>query len=276
MEGKKMLPLKYTLAILILVLFAIISGCVSDSDSNSSSMNPTIPATLTPTGTPSPTPRTQQEPIPVTTTFTQSPQITLTSNPANPTTQTTQRITSDDINTHFMDLAFGGGNSMIHKNIPWDISTGTAGKGDKELLEKFILEFNDVSQSGKISENLRDGTTGDLKIKFIPQEGMEDVASYDKIFKSNDIITAKISPEIIYINNNLKGDQRNHTLLRSLYYQLGVTGDTLTYSDSLFFYDENSNTKLTLIDKKALEVFFGTGVKNGMNVDDVKKVVYIK
>lgn len=175
-----------------------------------------------------------------------------------------------------MDLAFGRETSRISRMIPWEISTGTSSNSDRELLEKFILEFNDISQSGKISENLRDSTTGDLKIKFIPQDGMNDIADYDKIFKSGDIITAKIRSDTIYINHNLKGDMRNHTILRSVYYTMGVKGDTVTYPDSLFYYDDNTNTGLTLIDKKALELLFGGGLYNGMSVDDVKKVIYIK
>jgi hypothetical protein len=175
-----------------------------------------------------------------------------------------------------MDISFGD-NPWINKKIPWEISSGTAGDNDNDVIQGFILEFNDLSKSGKISENIRDGTTGDLKIKFISQEGMNDISSDVKTFKSNGITTAKIaSGNIIYINNNLKGDQRNHSILRSLYYALGVKGETLVYSDSLFFYEENHNTRLSFIDKKAIELLFGQGINNGMTVDDVKKIMYFK
>jgi hypothetical protein len=207
-------------------------------------------------------------------TVTQPQPETSTSTPA--VTQTTRQITSEDIKTHFMDISFGD-NPWINKKIPWEISSGTAGDNDNDVIQGFILEFNDLSKSGKISENIRDGTTGDLKIKFISQEGMNDISSDVKTFKFNGITTAKIdSGNIIYINNNLKGDQRNHSILRSLYYALGVKGETLVYSDSLFFYEENHNTRLSFIDKKAIELLFGQGINNGMTVDDVKKIMYFK
>lgn len=175
-----------------------------------------------------------------------------------------------------MDLAFGVDTLTINKNIPGVISTVTAGSGDKELIEKFILEFNDLSPSEKISENLKEGEMADLRIKFIPQDGMKDISSYDKVFKSNNVITSKIISDTLYINNNLKGEERNHTILRSLYFIAGVKGNTLTYPDSLFYAGDNNTTRLAPLDEKALELLFGRGIENGMSVDDVKQVIYIK
>lgn len=51
----------------------------------------------------------------------------------------------------------------------------------------------------------------------------------------------------------------------------GAKGFTFDYPDSLFYIEDNNNTKLTPLDKKALEILFGAGVKNGMNRDDIKK-----
>jgi hypothetical protein len=251
---------KYSIIVIgALVLVILTSGCVSGPSPFSPVVTPPVPPSTV---------------VPATIVYTTVPQVTPTL-PVTPS-PTIRPLTSDDIKTHFMDLAFGRETSRISRMIPWEISTGTSSNSDRELLERFILEFNDISRSGKISENLRDGTTGDLKIKFIPQDGMNDIADYDKIFKSGDIITAKIRSDTIYINHNLKGDMRNHTILRSVYYIMGVKGDTITYPDSLFYYDDNTNTRLTLIDKKALELLFGGGLYNGMSVDDVKKVIYIK
>ncbi len=253
---------KYSLVIGILFLIILITGCTSPGSQTTSNMlnltTPTQPSTVVTTT--------------VTTIITEVPQITSTA----PLTavQTPRAITSDDIKTHFMELAFGVETYRISKKIPYEISTGSASHSDKEVIQNFILEFNNLSKFDHISENIRDGTTGDLKIKFIPQEGMKDISG--KEFNSNGITTAKIGLDTIYINNNLKGDQRNHTILRSLYFVCGIKGDTFAYPDSLFYYDDNNNTRLTLIDKKAVEIFYGAGVYNGMSVDDIKKVIYLK
>lgn len=246
------------------LLFIVIStGCLSGSSTVIA--NPTIIATPPPAITPDTT-----NPS----TIFQTHQVT--SIPTMTVVQTSRQTISDEIKTHFMDIAFGD-NPRINRKIPWEISTGSAGDNDIELIQNFILEFNDISKSERISENMRDGATGDLKIKFISQEGMNDISSDLKTFKSNGVTTAKIdSGSTIYLNNNLKGDQRNHTILRSLYYALGVKGETLIYSDSLFFYEDTNNTGLTFIDKKAIEILFEQGLYNGMSVEDVKKVIYFE
>ena len=250
------------LCICLLIGITCFSGCTNSSSQTSSN----IPNLSTPTST--------FETTKTTTIITKVPQITSTT--ISITVQPPQAITSDDIKIHFMDLAFGVDALTINKFIPHEISIITSSDDDKELVEKFILEFNDLSKSGKISENLKEGEMAALRIKFIPQQGMKDISNYDKMFKSNDIITSKIIPNTIYVNNNLKGEQRNHTILRSLYFMVGVNGETLNYPDSLFYSDDNNNTKLSQIDKKALEILFGGAVYNGMIVDDVKKVIYIK
>jgi hypothetical protein len=71
---------------------------------------------------------------------------------------------------------------------------------------------------------------GDLKITFVPQEGLKSMNSTYKKFKSNDKITALFDSDtyILYINGNLVGDQRNHTLLRSLYDSVGANETHIT------------------------------------------------
>jgi hypothetical protein len=250
------------LCVCLLIGIAFSSGCTNSSSQTSSNVQNLSKPVSTSINTQ------------ITTIITEVPQVTLTTIPI--IVQTPRGITSDDVKTHFMDLAFGVGSSTINKNIPLEISSDSASNSDKELIEKFILEFNDLSKSGRISENIKVGEMAALKIKFIPQQGMKDISNYDKMFKSNDIIISKITPNVIYVNNNLMGDQRNHTILRSLYYSLGVKGETLSYPDSLFYSDDNNNSKLSLIDKKAVEILFGEGVYNGMSVDDIKKIIYLK
>ncbi len=264
MEGNKPAgeKKKYSIGIGVLFLIVLVAGCTSPG-------SPTLPNTP---DSATPTPPSALVTATITTITTEELLLT----PTTPLTavQTPRAITSEDIKTHFMDLAFGVETYRISKNIPYEISTGSAGSGDKEVIQNFIFEFNNLTKIDHISENIRDGKTGDLKIKFIPQEGMKDISG--KEFDSNGITTAKISQDTLYINNNLKGDQRNHTLVRSLYFVAGIKGDTFTYPDSLFYFDDNTNTRLTLIDRKALEIFYGAGVTNGMSVDDIKKVIYLK
>jgi hypothetical protein len=57
---------------------------------------------------------------------------------------------------------------------------------------------------------------------------------------------------------------------------VGCKGETLKYLDSIFYYEDNTNTRLSLIDKKAIQILYGAGLNRGMTVANVKNVVYIK
>ena len=241
----------------IVLLIILSTGCLSESSTVADNSTVITTPTITPIITPTPIQTPDSTPVVV---------------------QTPHQITSDEIKTHFLDIALGVETLEISKKIPTEIAMETNSDSDTEVVQNFILEFNDLSSSKDIFENIKSGTFGDLIIKFISQDGMKSLSSDFKKFKSNDTITAIIDDEanIIYINNNLKGNQRNHTILRSLYYSLGVKGDTLVYPDSLFYYGDNNNTKLTLLDKKVIEMLFGNGIWNGMVVADIKEVMYLK
>lgn len=208
------------------------------------------------------------------TTQTQSPQSTLA-------------LSTDDIRLHFMDLAFGAGNAYLErldttKNNGRIIISVTANhNSDVPVLENAARTFNSVSKTNQISEQIKQGSTGDITIKFIPESGMDGIAINTSESRStrefwvNDTVAAKISKETIYINANLKGDVRNYTLMRTLFYELGFVGDSDMYKDSLFTSGQNTNTNLTYADQKAIEIMYSPSLSPGMTLNDVKSAVYL-
>ena len=231
--------MKYLLLIVLLVAVVITAACVSENKETATS----TPHTQDASGGSYPHP-TRSAPSMLLTPFT--------------TIQTIRAITSDDVKAHFIDIAFGEKEPGISKIFFYQISTDSASDSDIEVIHNFISDFNDLSKSNGISENIGNATGQYvLTIKFIPH--LVYPASIDE------------PDDTISINNDLSGDQRNHTILWSLYYMNGAKGITFDYPDSLFYIEDNNNTKLTPLDKKALEILFGAGVKNGMNRDDIKK-----
>jgi len=206
----------------------------------------------------------------------------------SPTPQPTQQISSDDIKLHFMDLAFGSGNAYLER---WN-ATGNNGRivisisagddSDSILLSGAAREFNSLSQTSQLSEMIKDGMNGNIVIKFIPGEGMGDIAvnTSDSLtnhdFQINGSTVSEVTPGVVYIDEDLKGDQRNHTLMRSLYYELGVTGETQKYPDSLFYSGVNTNVNLTYVDRGAIAILYGPGLYPGMTVDDIRRIMYIQ
>ena len=185
-----------------------------------------------------------------------------------------------------MDLAFGGGNIYLERittspnPVTFSISGGT--DSDKETIEAFFKDFNDLSQSVQLFENLKEGNSGQIQIKFLSPDGLGAIdmkssnAWLNKEFKSDGVTYAKVKDNQIYINSALQGDARKHYLLLAILFELGFKGETLKYPDSIFYYQGNNVTGLSMVDEKAAQIMYGLGLYNGMTVDDVKKRVFLK
>lgn len=255
--------------VLLSVIFVLVGGCTTTSQ------NQTIPLT-----TPTPSPVLTTAPAQVTTVQQATPV------PSLPPVMTTQLITSDDITQHFMDIAFGSGTTQLDRlaynptsQTPRNTLSIFNGKSDDmDLVQAFISDFNDLSATNQFSENIKTTSNADIVFQFVSQTGMDAIPteSYTKEFKSASVSYAKIGPGIIYIDDNLKGDLRTHVILRSFLYELGCKGETLKYPDSIFYYQDNTNTRLSLIDRKAIQIMYGSGLFRGMTVADVKNVIFVK
>lgn len=185
-----------------------------------------------------------------------------------------------------MDLAFGGGNIYLERittspnPVTFSISGGS--DSDKATIEAFFKEFNSLSQSVKLFENLKDGTSGQIQVKFLSPEGLDaiDMKSsnpwLNKEFKKDGITYAKVKDNQIYLNSALTGDTRKHYILLGILFELGFKGETLKYPDSIFYYQGNNVTGLSMVDTKAAQIMYGLGLYNGMTVEDVKKRVFLK
>jgi len=262
MDSKILLPF------IVIIIALLLGGCTAMQNSNPGTTvtagTAPVPSAIVTTAIPSPT----STPLPI------------------PATPEPPKLTSDDVNNHFMDLAFGGGNIYLERittspnPITFSISGGTA--SDIVTIEGFFNEFNDLSQSVKIFENLKEGTSGQIQIKFLSPEGLEaiNMKSTDpwlnKEFKSDGVTYAKVKANQIYINSALRDDTRKHYLLLAVLFELGFKGETLKYPDSIFYYQGNNVTNLSLVDVKAAQIMYGLGLYNGMTVEDVKKRVFLK
>jgi len=238
--------------------------------------------------------------VPVTTTLvpvTTAPATTSTT--AVPTVITTRVATtaalpsSDDIRNHFLDVAYTSTNRIERLNYSSSkpriiISALSADTDDIALIEKTAKDFNVVSATVKLSENIKETGTGDFMIKFLPEDGLTavnlieapetgpfpDVLTRRELYQGT-VPAAKIVRGTIYINANLKGDARRHMVVRSLMYEMGLTGETTKFTDSVFYEGENTNVDLSPLDKKVVAMLYGEGFSNGMTIEDVRKVVYI-
>jgi hypothetical protein len=256
------------------------------------------------TTTQSPSPLPTKEVTPITTllsvsTTTSNPPIASPTNTSIPIVSSTTQISKDDINQHFFDTAFGAGSNSLYRlsnkfshgselfhditriSIDYDKST-YAQDSDSQVLQSFASEFNKYSKNLELRENRWD-SPAELGIHVVSSSDFKNIIKSPAIIEHNGVIYAKsdedqvryseIYPSTIIISNDLKGDERNYTIVRGLLYKLGFHGETLKYEDSIFYSDNTNNPILSYIDKKAIEIMYGSGMYPGMTKADAKKIV---
>ena len=245
----------------------------------------TVPLTIIPETMVTPQiPAATPAPVPVTTTL---PYATTT---IRPTTSPESLVSADEARDHFMDIAYSATNEIVRYNFtdypnPLVIKLVTPDNTDTVFLLATIKDFNGASQTVRISEKIiEERGEGDITIKFLPDSGLDSIRLHDVSYSGPSMKrreftyqgkpAAKTLWDTIYINSNLKGDARNHTIARCLFYELGVTGETTKYPDSVFYAEENTNTRLNAADKKAITILYGTSLSQGMTLEDLRKVIY--
>jgi hypothetical protein len=203
----------------------------------------------------------------------------------------TEAITpsADAAKLHFLDLAFGAGNPSLER---WSetqnngrIVISMVGNRDTDatVVQTALLEFNSLSRTNQISTQVKQGSaTGDIVIKFVTEDGMNAISLntseslINKEFIQGGRSVAKVTLGTIYVNNDLKGDERSHVILRSLFYELGLVGTTDLYPDSLFFSGTNSTKTLSLIDREAVRILYSTSLVPGMTANEVRGLLFVR
>lgn len=292
--------MKGTTAALIfgIIILAIVGAWVLTGGAGSPAGSTTPPAATTaPPVTTTLATAAATAPVTITTAATAAPAATnATTVPATTATTlpaVTTPVSADQANAHFLAVAYSATNRLERYNYTATqnrlvISALTPTVEDLNAMSEIAKEFNAISRTIKVSENIKEGSNGNIIVKFLPESGLSQIVLSDipdpgpdkesltrREFSYQGKPTAKIVRGTIYINNNLAGDARTHAIARSIYYQLGITGDTAGYPDSLFYAGENTNTALNSVDRKAVDILYEPGLANSMTLEDIKKVVYI-
>ncbi|HSQ93823.1 MAG TPA: DUF2927 domain-containing protein [Methanoregula sp.] len=265
----------------IIVIAAGLAGCTG-------SERPETPATTVPT------PAAMTTPVPTTITLTPQTSVPLTTVPTTARPAATPSLTSaDDIRNHFLDVTYTSTNRLERLNYSATkprvvVSVISASDDDIAVIETAARAFNDASPTVKISENIKENENADLFIKFLSQDGLAvinlnevpvagpfpEALTRRELYQDGEP-AAKIVRGTIYINANLRNEARNHVLVRSLMYEMGLTGESTRFPDSVFYAGENTNTELTPADRKIISMLYAQGFSNGMNMEDLKKVIYL-
>ncbi len=202
----------------------------------------------------------------------------------------TSYILSEDINRHFINIAFGNKRTAIDRAQPAMLAVSVRdGYVDADIaaLKGFIQEFNKLSRTTTLSENIKTETPGKLNIRFLKQDGLKEIDMKNiqdtlRDPQNNDIqilVSTKAAngDMTAYVNADLQGERKIHYMLRAIMYMLGFAGYTADYPDSLFNTYTDTTTKLSIIDKEAVKLMYGgNSITSGMNIDAVKRVLMMK
>jgi hypothetical protein len=139
-------------------------------------------------------------------------------------------ISADDITSLFLDVAYTSTNQL--ERVDYNsakprltVVALSASNDDIALIEKTAKEFNEASQTVKISENIKESGTGDIFIKYLPEDGLSAISlstiadsgtltetlTRRELYQGNRI-GAKVMRGTVYINANLKDKERHRSL----------------------------------------------------------------
>ena len=201
--------------------------------------------------------------------------------------------TTNQINQHFIDIAFDPNNQKISKvssSTEKIAITGSYKDKDKAVLSDFIQQFNAHSTTLTLPGTPTEGSEGNIVVKFMTGPALDSLSkdtSYNSvntqpIFNTDDSGTicsiyrssgaSTAVTDYVYLNSDLADDVRAHYLIRGILYHMGFPGESGRYPTSIFYSQPNTVVKLSPIDLKAVEIMYGTTITNGMTLSTARSL----
>ena len=249
------------------ILFILLAGCISPQTLSSTPV--TSPSTPTATLAETPTPT-----------------VILTT-PISTPAPTPVSFSDDDINNHFVSIAFGRTNSYLEK-----VTTTSAHKiqiylkgestpDDVTFITKFGEKYNEITQTETFHDPVRILTSDQpysIQIGFYPPDYLKSIDEGIIRYKyvdpdTGDSLYIVTTGYQYYINSNLADGERNHFIMRAILDYFGFTGETYDYSDSFFYANNEDGTNLSSLDKAAINVMYKPILYRGMSIEDVKNAL---
>jgi hypothetical protein len=209
---------------------------------------------------------------------------------ATPTATPTPRVYSpEEISNHLQDIAFGPSTGVIKKLngnlLPISVS-GSYTDEDVALLNNFIAQFDINSATTQLLPNVTfSGGASGIRIVFLPESQINQLPSVNLTTAYRDAqsgnyyfvqngqyeVVSKTSVKT-YVDSDLTGDMRKRWILRAVLFNLGFTGESGRYPDSIFYGGSNGPSSLDAIDWDAIHLMYGSKITNGMTMTAVQDI----
>jgi len=197
----------------------------------------------------------------------------------------------EDVVLHLLDITFGVDNSKLelfksNKKYQFWLD-GYYTDSEIEYVKNISTLFNSLSGTTEFEDE--EVTLGFLQsnyevipynyynIKIFTEKMLQQY--YDDKKKDSDHLLKNqngeligiVNDDYIYLVNTLNEEEQRYYILKGLLYSMGLHGVSYKNKESFFYRNEGMNRELSDLDKEAIKILYGGGLKSGDTLETVRK-----
>nr|WP_319538008.1 hypothetical protein [uncultured Methanospirillum sp.] len=197
----------------------------------------------------------------------------------------------EDVVLHLFDITFGLDNSKIKlfksdkKYQFWldGYYTDSEISYVKNLSKLFnslsgTTEFEDEEVTlGFLQSNYEVVPYNYYNIKIITDKMLQQYYDDKKkdsdhlIKNKNGVLIGIVNDDYVYLVNTLSEEEQRYYILKGLLYSMGLHGVSYKNKESFFYRNEGMNRELSELDKEAMKILYGGGLKTGDTLETARK-----
>lgn len=198
-----------------------------------------------------------------------------------------------DVSLHLLDITFGLDNSKISlfktdKDYEFWFD---AYYSDSEVkyVKDLAKELNSISGTtqfededvvlGFLQTNYATIPNNYYNIKIVTEKVLKQYyddqrKDSDHLIKDKDgVLIGIVNTDYLYLLNTMSEADEKYYILKGLLYSMGLHGTSYKNRDSFFYRTELLNRDLTDLDKEAIKLLYGGGLKSGNTFEDARKTL---
>lgn len=207
------------------------------------------------------------------------------------TGSTGKEFDKEDVVLHLLDTTFGLDNSKIKlfksdKKYQFWLD-GYYTDSEITYVKNLSIMFNALSGTTEFEDE--DVTLGflqsnyevipynyyNIKIfteKMLQQYYDDKKKDSDHLIKNkNGVLIGVVNDDYIYLVNTLSEEDQRYYILKGLLYSMGLHGVSYKNKESIFYRNEGMNRELSDLDKEAIKILYGGGLKSGDTLETARK-----
>jgi len=197
----------------------------------------------------------------------------------------------DDVVLHLLDIAFGLDNAKLklfksNKKYQFWLD-GYYTQEEVDYVKSIAKLFNSISGTtefededvalGFLNSNYAEIPYNYYNIKIFTEKMMQQY--YDDKKKDSDHLIKNqkgeligvVNDDYVYLLNTLSEDDQKYYILKGLLYSMGLHGVSYKNKESFFYRNEGLNRNLSDLDKEAIKILYGGGLKTGDTLETTRK-----